>query len=610
MSTPMWIGIAIFVLLELVILVFLFKTGRLSMMSGLRSSTPNVPPKPSESVPPPSPDTRIDKNVQFTVYRPATIVPEKWYPLVAFAHLSKRRDDAPKDEPDPIKEVQRLAARVLSDQPARYESTKLDRGFSVPEKGLLTFVPLVEGCEFNPPTQSVHWQKTVHKLEFDMRASASVDGQDVEGDMTVYLGHIILAEVPLRMTVDSKYVKDESAQDVLEPTTAEPYRKIFASYSHKDTAIVKDFENYVESLGDEYLRDTRTLRSGQKWSAELERMIQDASIFQLFWSSNSMISDYVKQEWEYALGLRRGNKFIRPVYWEEPLPKKDPDLPPKALSELHFYKLTGPEKEERRGGAIPPFVDPKDVLAKDNVPVAAESYFGPSNPAMQPVQSTAPARTTWLGPIQLKAAFAFIIFAFVAATVLLSFFMLRGTPPDPNPTPTPSGIPTPAPSPTIFGGDLPTVSPTVGPSPSLSPLPSPSTSPGLTPTPTPPTPWPARVSPIRVAVDPAVFKDGKTTATYNLTITNISPKPITKVVIREPLPEGVGFVSASPPPARDGSTLSWQSGEIASQGSMTISATLRLQRHLRPGEEFTAKPRTVINYVDGEGRQRTYAPRD
>jgi serine/threonine protein kinase len=37
----------------------------------------------------------LDENVQFTVFRPGSIEPLKWYPLVAFAHLSAKRPDAP-----------------------------------------------------------------------------------------------------------------------------------------------------------------------------------------------------------------------------------------------------------------------------------------------------------------------------------------------------------------------------------------------------------------------------------------------------------------------------------------------------------------------------------
>ena len=47
----------------------------------------------------------------------------------------------------------------------------------------------------------------------------------------------------------------------------------------------------------------------------------------------------MRQEWEYALSLNRAN-FIRPVYWEEPLPElREQGLPPAALKRLQFHRL-------------------------------------------------------------------------------------------------------------------------------------------------------------------------------------------------------------------------------------------------------------------------------
>jgi serine/threonine protein kinase len=65
--------------------------------------TPQDPPQPLAA-----PDYTADDNVQFTVYRPGMVVPGRWYDLLAFAHLSERRPDAP-DEPDPVEEVRRQA---------------------------------------------------------------------------------------------------------------------------------------------------------------------------------------------------------------------------------------------------------------------------------------------------------------------------------------------------------------------------------------------------------------------------------------------------------------------------------------------------------------------
>jgi hypothetical protein len=50
-----------------------------------------------------------------------------------------------------------------------------------------------------------------------------------------------------------------------------------------------------------------------------------------------MRSEYVRREWEYALALRREG-FIRPTYWEDPMPQ-DGDLPPRALLKLQFAQL-------------------------------------------------------------------------------------------------------------------------------------------------------------------------------------------------------------------------------------------------------------------------------
>jgi hypothetical protein len=65
-------------------------------------------------------------------------------------------------------------------------------------------------------------------------------------------------------------------------------------------------------------------------------------VFQLFWSTNSMQSEQVRQEWEHALSLGRSN-FIRPTYWEQPMPTSDdPLLPPEPLRQLHFHALSTP----------------------------------------------------------------------------------------------------------------------------------------------------------------------------------------------------------------------------------------------------------------------------
>jgi hypothetical protein len=161
----------------------------------------------------------------------------------------------------------------------------------------------------------------------------------VSGLVSIFQGDVLLADVPVAVQVDSEAPAE--ARKPAEVSSARPYRRIFASYSHKDAAVVEQFERYVRTLGDEYFQDWKTLRSGEVWDERLCRLIDEADVFQLFWSRNAMESEYVRREYEYALGLKRPH-FVRPTYWEEPLPK-DParKLPPEELLRLHFQRLAG-----------------------------------------------------------------------------------------------------------------------------------------------------------------------------------------------------------------------------------------------------------------------------
>lgn len=282
----------------------------------------------------------LDENVMFTVYRRKTIAPNKWYPLLVFAHLSERRPDASPDEPDPVVEVKRQAEAILGVAIADYKESSEDSSQPIPRSGELMFKPSVPGVEFNPPSRTFKWEEPVHREEFKMRATHELDGQVARGWLRVFLGPIIVAEVNLTFKVDSNAAASVIAADMTDH--ARPFRKVFASYSHKDKAIVEEIEKLVRGthLGLEYLRDVTKLRSGDVWNDSLLQMIDTADVFQLFWSSNSMDSPYVRREYERALA-RQVKDFVRPVYWEKPFPERpEHNLPPEALKRLHFEELS------------------------------------------------------------------------------------------------------------------------------------------------------------------------------------------------------------------------------------------------------------------------------
>jgi hypothetical protein len=280
----------------------------------------------------------VNENAQFTVYRPRSVSSGKWYPLIAFAHLSERPADAREDEPDPIEEVRRQASQLLGEALADFQDLTQESLEAIPQGGEITFVPEIAGITFNPSRRTFFWQESVHREEFRFRAPSELDGRVARGRMSVFWGNILVAEVGLAVRVENRGAASRGSVP-LDSNRAAIYRKIFASYSHTDVPIVEEFERYAQAVGDEFFRDVIHLRTGQVWDGQLRKMIAGADVFQLFWSSNSIKSAYVEREWRYALSLGRSH-FVRPVYWQDPMPEvPERNLPPDELRRLHFQRI-------------------------------------------------------------------------------------------------------------------------------------------------------------------------------------------------------------------------------------------------------------------------------
>ncbi len=327
---------------------------------------PSVATAPSPVAPPPSSprpirekvDTKEDKdglsdkfapiipleNVQFTAYRPSKIRPKRWFRLLVFAHLDDKPLDAPEHEPHPLVRVQNEAEAILGEDVAQYAPMTKDSRVEIPDHSELSLVPLVPGVEFSPRTRQFKWERgnMVHREEFLFQTAEDRVGQALHGQLSIYLGALIISEIRLSFAV----VPVDAPEDVTPPeaSTSQGYRKIFASYAHADTEIVEQMEALAESMGDRFLRDVVDLRSGDIWQQRLLEMINEANIFQLFWSEHSAKSVNVEKEWRHALALNR-ERFIRPVYWEMPCPQW-----PRELSHIHFGRLFfGAEDLEESG---------------------------------------------------------------------------------------------------------------------------------------------------------------------------------------------------------------------------------------------------------------------
>ena len=279
--------------------------------------------------------THLDENVRFTIFRPKAVRPEAWYPLLAFAHLSEPTR-SPRERARPSRGGPK-AGRSCPWQAARdfHDSTE-DSQQAVPREGEITFVPEIPGFEFNPaPELPLARERPPRGVP--VPRSPEMDGKMARGRLTVFLDSIILADVTLSIRVDRQH-QPESGPEPHEAGHAQPYRKIFASYSHQDVEIVRQFEWYARTLGDEYLRDwVHSRRRGlERSSPSLDRRGRCISAI-------LVVSFHDFELCKAGMGIRALSgrpHFIRPTYREEPLPgSPQDDLPPETLKRLHFQRI-------------------------------------------------------------------------------------------------------------------------------------------------------------------------------------------------------------------------------------------------------------------------------
>ncbi|MBM2616254.1 Hsp70 family protein [Actinoplanes sp. LDG1-06] len=307
----------------------------------------------------------IDEDVQFTVYRPLRLPPGRWESMLVFAHKSDPVVDPVAGPIDPVREVRERAERFFggADPSPRTVDARqpLTRGTEI------RVVPELPGVECNPREAVLDWQEPVHELAFRLRVAPTAP-EVIRGFVRVWCGPIVIGEVSLALPVTLGDVEVERR-----PEPIRRYRKIFPSYSSHDRAVVEEFAVAARALGDQYLQDIVTLRSGEQWSPRLLELIAEADVFQLFWSSNSMISEYCRAEWECALRLGRPS-FVRPLYWEDPLPEAPHlGLPPEELRRLHFAKVpaaSGPPLAAPAAPGAPAWSQSPPVAPRSPAPAA------------------------------------------------------------------------------------------------------------------------------------------------------------------------------------------------------------------------------------------------
>ena len=251
----------------------------------------------------------------FTALYPKEGKVETWHTLLVYAHLLSAMEDV-------FRDAERFKDQLPKPKGVTSHSTQIARGTEI------TIIPSCDGIVFNPERVVFKWMERYHRADFRFSADKSLSNDAGRGQINIYAGPVLVGTLKFALLLneaDSQIAREHEEHSIM-------YHQddIFVSYSHKDSDIVLACKKAYQALGFNILIDIDTLRSGQVWNEELMQMIDRATIFQLFWSHNARQSKYCRQEWEHALKRNKAG-FIRPVYWEIPMPD-----PPEELSRYHF----------------------------------------------------------------------------------------------------------------------------------------------------------------------------------------------------------------------------------------------------------------------------------
>ena len=256
--------------------------------------------------------------VEFTAGYPGRIRPNTEYSLLVFVHLATMQAEVRK----------RLADLRASfgDIPRESQAEATQR---IPIGTLLEIAPAINNVSVTPLRQTLAWMGDLEQATFRLR-HRPIPGQAAPcaGFVNISVDGLLIASIPVSMAIEA-----EKPDLPLSEARAEMIRRVFASYSRKDEAVVRACKAAYRGLGIQLFVDKDDILTGQQWRDVIRQRIADHQLFQLYWSQSAFNSTEVANEWQMALEIapQRTVDFIQPVYWSKPVV-----TPPVKLSHLNF----------------------------------------------------------------------------------------------------------------------------------------------------------------------------------------------------------------------------------------------------------------------------------
>ena len=280
------------------------------------------------TIPQPSDEKPIASEVNFSAYYPAEAVANRGQGLYVYAHLPEL---APTIAQDVKQFREQLGGSIPAPRVAK-QAAQLQRGT------LITVTPECDELDFEPAAVTKKWNGEWTRFDFAFMPKAEMVGDSLFVRVSISVSVVEIAHIKCPVDViEQPHIPADNplAAAKLATQTARLYHRIFVSYSRKDTQVAEAYRLAQMAIGNDVFMDSYSIRVGEDWRAALARAIDEADIFQLFWSSHSAESENVRDEWDYALKYKCPDQnctyFIRPVFWDKPMPQ-----PPQPLSHLNF----------------------------------------------------------------------------------------------------------------------------------------------------------------------------------------------------------------------------------------------------------------------------------
>ncbi|MEN6427255.1 MAG: toll/interleukin-1 receptor domain-containing protein [Phycisphaerales bacterium] len=267
--------------------------------------------------------TADQERPKITAAYPEAMAPSCWSTMEVFLYLRSYRRLVEA-------EIRRLQNREGFD----YSGLSSEFPRSLPSGCPIRICLQSDELRTNPSEMTINWYEPYNRLPF--RVSPISRGGDeylANLNVDVFADDLPVASMQLAIAVTSNALGERTSPA---ESDAAWYEDIFASYAREDLELVKHLKERYEALGLYMFIDLDDLRAGASWETVLFERIDSSDLFQLFWSKHARKSRYVREEWQHALSVSKakGGRFIRPVYWQEPIPRV-----PKALAGINFRRI-------------------------------------------------------------------------------------------------------------------------------------------------------------------------------------------------------------------------------------------------------------------------------